>query len=138
MPSDPPLIRGLPTTRRNPTRRRQLLCVLKAPDADLFDEQGRRIGWHSAGPTWEALEDGSNVIGTLIEKTAVPNAGDIPWLLLKRKSGAGKGRFGRVTNIQRVDTDGGVAPTATSDKSRRGEEVRVKYEATYICYCAKE
>jgi hypothetical protein len=50
----------------------RLEWVLKAPDADLFDEQGRRIGRHFAGPTWEALEDGNNVIGTLIEKTAAP------------------------------------------------------------------
>jgi hypothetical protein len=43
--------------------------VLKAPDADLFDEGGRRIGRHFAGPTWEASDDGSKVIGTPIEKT---------------------------------------------------------------------
>jgi hypothetical protein len=112
------------------------VCNAKA-DADLFDEQGRRIGRHFAGPTWEALEDGSNVIGTLIEKTDAPKTGDIPWLLLKRKSGAGKGRFSRVTYIQHVDTEGGVAPPGTPEKSRQGEEVRVKYKATYVFYCAK-
>src|SRR5262249_43979890 len=37
----------------------RLEWVLKAPDADLFDERGGRIGRHFAGPTWEAFEDGS-------------------------------------------------------------------------------
>ena len=44
----------------------RLEWVLKGPDADLFDEQGGRIGRHFAGPTWEALDDGSKVIGTQI------------------------------------------------------------------------
>jgi uncharacterized protein DUF3455 len=116
----------------------RLEWVLKAPDADLFDEQGGRIGRHFAGPTWEALEDGSQVIGTQIEKTSAPKGGDIPWLLLKRKAGAGKGRFSRVTYIQRVDTEGGIAPARTCEKDRQGQEVRVKYKATYVFYCAKE
>src|SRR5271166_3421185 len=89
-------------------------------------------------PTWEALEDGSKVIGTQIEKTSAPKGGDIPWLLLKRKAGAGKGRFNRVTYIQRVDTERGIAPARTCDKARQGQEVRVKYKATYVFYCAKE
>jgi hypothetical protein len=116
----------------------RLEWVLKAPDADLFDERGRRIGRHFAGPTWESLEDGSTVIGTLIEKTPVPKAGDIPWLLLKRKAGAGKGLFSKVTYIQRVDTEGGIAPAGGCNKARQGQEVRVKYKATYVFYCAKE
>jgi hypothetical protein len=116
----------------------RLEWVLEAPDADLFDERGQRIGRHFAGPTWEALDDGSQVIGTPIEKTSAPNDGDIPWLLLKRKSVAGKGRFSRVTYIQRVDTEGGIAPARPSDQARQGQEVRVRYKATYVFYGAKE
>jgi hypothetical protein len=112
--------------------------VLKAPDANLFDEGGRKIGRHFAGPTWEALEDGSRVIGTLIEKTPAPKRGDIPWLLLKRKASVGKGRFSKVTYIQRVDTEGGIVPSTDCDKSHQDQEVRVKYKATYVFYCAKE
>ena len=116
----------------------RLEWVFKAPDADLFDERGRRIGRHLAGPTWEALDDGSQVIGTPIEKTSAPKDGDIPWLLLKRKSVAGRGRFSRVTYIQRVDTEGGVAPAGPCDQARKDQEVQVKYKATYVFYCAKE
>jgi hypothetical protein len=63
-----------------------------------------------AVPTSEAIDDGSKVIGTQVEKTSTPKNGDIPRLLLKRKAGAGKGRFSRGTYIQRVDTEGGIAP----------------------------
>jgi hypothetical protein len=112
--------------------------VLKAPDADLFDEGGRRIGRHCAGPTWEAFEDGSKAIGTLIEKAPAPNVGDIPWLLLQRKAGSGKGRFSKVTYIQRVDTEGGDAPIGGCDQAHEGQEVRVKYKATYVFYGAEE
>ncbi len=34
--------------------------AFKAPEADLFDAQGRKVGRHYAGPTWE-LADGSKV-----------------------------------------------------------------------------
>jgi hypothetical protein len=108
--------------------------VLKAPDADLFDEGGRRIGRHLAGPTWESFEDGSRVIGTLVEQIPAPNGGDIPWLLLKTKSGVGKGRFSKVDYIQRVDTEGGIAPSGGCDQVHQDQEVRVKYKATYVFY----
>jgi hypothetical protein len=111
--------------------------VLKAPDAELFDEGGRSIDSHFAGPTWEALEDGSTVIGTLVQKSPAPQADDIPWLLLKRKAGAGTGRFSKVTYIQRVDTEGGIAPSGGCDKAHEGQEVRVKYKATYVFYRPK-
>jgi Protein of unknown function (DUF3455) len=112
--------------------------VLKAPDAVLFDERGRRIGRHFAGPTWEAFDDGSKVIGELIEKTPAPKGSDIPWLLLKGKADGGKRRFSKVTYIQRVETEGGIAPSGGCDKVHQGQEVRVKYKATYVFYGVKE
>ena len=36
--------------------------ILKAPDAELTDRDGKIIGHHSAGPTWK-LNDGSEVKG---------------------------------------------------------------------------
>jgi hypothetical protein len=36
--------------------------VFRAPEADLFDGTGKKIGKHYAGPTWES-NDGSKVIG---------------------------------------------------------------------------
>src|SRR3954465_1178062 len=68
--------------------------VLKAPEAELFDEQGMKIGHHSGGPTWE-LPDGSAVVGEVKEKA--PADGTIPWLLLAKKSTRGEGTLSRVT-----------------------------------------
>jgi hypothetical protein len=36
--------------------------VFKAPEANLFDAEGRQIGSHFAGPSWK-LTDGSEVVG---------------------------------------------------------------------------
>ena len=56
-----------------------------APEADLFDTSGRKIGRHYAGPRWEAL-DGSTIEGTLSrERIDAPRADSIPWVLLTAK-----------------------------------------------------
>jgi hypothetical protein len=107
--------------------------TLKLPDASLFNDEGKKIGKHYGGPTWEG-SDGSKVISMLIETAPAPKDGDIPWLLLKAKENLGKGLFSRVTYIQRLNTEGGVAPAKGCDKAQEGNEVRVKYKATYIFY----
>jgi hypothetical protein len=107
--------------------------TLKAPAANLYNEEGKKIGKHYAGPTWEG-SDGSKVIGKLMEKAPAPKDGDIPWLLLKAKENLGKGLFSKVTYIQRVHTEGGIAPAKKCAKAQEGKEIRVKYKATYIFY----
>jgi hypothetical protein len=106
--------------------------VLKGPRADLFDAAGKKVGRHYGGPTWEA-DDGSNVAGTVPPTAVVPQAGGVPWLLLKAKSAQGDGLFGKVTYIQRVDTTGGVAPRKC-DESYAGTELHVPYKAVYVFY----
>jgi hypothetical protein len=67
----------------------------KAPEANLFDNQGRQAGTHFAGPTWKMV-DGSAVVGEVIAKADSPEPGAIPWLLLRAKShGGGVGLSGR-------------------------------------------
>src|SRR5438132_14417276 len=51
-----------------------------APEADLFDARGDRIGRHYAGPHWEAT-DGSKILGTPKERADATAADAIPWLL---------------------------------------------------------
>ena len=80
-----------------------------APEADLFDTRGNRIGRHYGGPHWEA-DDGSKVIGAVKERADAPAADTIPWLLLAAKSVGPDGAFRHVSSIQRVNTVGGVAP----------------------------
>ena len=62
--------------------------VLKAPEAELADRDGRKIGRHYAGPTWEA-NDGSSVVGEPRARENARSADDIPWLLLSAKSASG-------------------------------------------------
>jgi hypothetical protein len=107
--------------------------TFKAPDADLFNRRGEVVGHHFAGPTWQG-NDGSSVVGTVLERADSPDAGAIPWLLLEAKDHTGSGAFSTVTYVQRLATAGGAAPTAGCDADHAGDEVRQPYEATYAFY----
>jgi hypothetical protein len=105
--------------------------VLKAPDAELFDQRGAKVGRHYAGPTWENT-DGSRVVGEVMKRSPVQDA--IPLLLLRATSNEGAGALRNVKYIQRLDTAGGVAPAAGCDAEHAGTEARVEYSATYDFY----
>jgi hypothetical protein len=105
----------------------------KAPEADLFDSDGNKIGSHYAGPTWE-LADGSKVAGRIVARADAPDHDSLPWLLLDATSNAGTGRLAGVSSIQRIDTAGGAPPAQPCDLAHMNAEVRVPYEATYAFY----
>jgi hypothetical protein len=107
--------------------------TLKAPEAELFDDKGQKIGKHYGGPTWEAA-DGSKVVGKLKTKVDAPEPTAIPWLLLETKSTEGVGVLSKVTNIQRVATVGGKAPSSGCDAAHANAETRIDYTATYYMY----
>ena len=107
--------------------------TFKAPEADLTNKGGKKIAKHYGGPTWEA-NDGSKVVGEVQKKADAPRPGAVPWLLLKAKTNEGTGTFARVTYIQRVDTEGGVAPAAGCDQAHVTTEARVDYRANYYFY----
>ncbi len=111
----------------------QFEWTLKAPEADLFDDQNKKIIKHYGGPTWEAL-DGSKVIGSVKAKADAPRTSTIPWLLLQTKSNQGNGSLSKVTYIQRVETVGGKAPSQACNQTRANTEVRVDYTADYFFY----
>ena len=57
------------------------------------------------------------------------------WLLLAVASHTGEGILSRVTSIQRIHTEGGLAPSAnTCDASANGKESRSAYAADYYFY----
>jgi hypothetical protein len=108
--------------------------LLKAPEAELSDATGKVIIHHSAGPTWKHI-DGSEVKGKVLAKQDAPRPDAIPWLLLAATSHAGDGILSRVTSIQRIHTEGGLAPSANScDPSANGKESRSTYAADYYFY----
>jgi Protein of unknown function (DUF3455) len=108
---------------------------LTAPDAELFDDHGIKVGKHFAGPTWEST-DGSRVVGKVAHKQDAPDPEAIPWLMLESatSSGPGSGVLGGITQIARLDTKGGKAPAGGCDAMHVGAEVRVPYEASYYFY----
>ena len=110
--------------------------ALKAPEADLFDAQGRKVGRHFAGPTWE-LTDGGKVTGRVKAKADAPDGRGIPWLLLEAVQSGGTGIMSKVQSIQRLDTMGGKPPPEPAEQSKVGREIRVDYTATYKFYVAK-
>lgn len=107
-----------------------------APEADLFDERGNRIGKHYAGPHWEAA-DGSKIMGVVKERADARSPDAIPWLLLAAKSVGPAGSFSRVTSIQRVNTGGGAAPKEGCSRAAVGTTARVGYTADYYFFSTK-
>lgn len=103
-----------------------------APEAVLSADAGGRskVGTHYAGPTWESVS-GSKVVGTVAQR-CTPDATAIPWLSLTATSSEGPGIFRRVEFIQRLNTVGGLAPSAPA--ASVGEEARVPYTAEYFFY----
>ena len=107
-----------------------------APEADLFDAAGMRIGRHYAGPHWES-NDGSKIVGAVKENAAAPVPDAIPWLLLTAKSVGADGSFSKITSVQRVSTVGGVAPKTGCSQAAAGTRARVNYTADYYFYTRK-
>ena len=104
--------------------------VFVAPEADLFDARGDNIGRHFAGPAWES-RDGSRIVGTVQSRSDAPAADAIPWLLLTAKAEGREGAFSKVTQVQRLNTAGGNAPSTGCAASAHGTTVRVPYVADY-------
>jgi hypothetical protein len=110
--------------------------TLKAPDAQLFDKDGKPFGKHFAGPSWEA-NDGSRVTGKAIANVPSPDANSIPWLLVNVLTHEGTGVLSRASSIQRLNTKGGKAPASGCDASHTDQEVRAPYSADYLFYAPK-
>ena len=114
----------------------QFTWTLKAPDAQLFDKDGKPFGKHFAGPSWEA-NDGSRVTGKAVANAPSPDADSIPWLLINVLSHDGTGVLSRATTILRINTKGGKASASGCDASHSGQEVRRPYSADYLFYAPK-
>jgi hypothetical protein len=112
----------------------KLAWALKAPEAELHDQQGATIGRHYTGPTWKD-NDGSEVTGKAVARVDSPDADSIPWLLLTVTGHSGNGVLSRVTTIQRIHTKGGQQPPAAGcNISKQNTEVKIPYTADYYFY----
>jgi Protein of unknown function (DUF3455) len=106
-----------------------------APDAALFDETGRQIGTHFAGPSWQLL-DTSKIIGEVVAQAPAPEPHAIAWLLLRAKSHEGSGVLAGAELVRRTDTLGGAAPSTACDAAQAGTQARMRYTAHYLFYAA--
>ena len=124
------------------------------PQATLLNEANQQVATHFLSPnpaeggtpraTWQDSADTSTVWAAAIANSTDPNfvaPGAIPWLLL-RTVGTQLGptlgnRLAVTTYIQRVNTEGGVAPGAGCRSARdAGKKVLVPYSTDYIFYKA--
>ena len=103
-----------------------------APVATLWDMQQKNVGKYYGGPTWESM-DGSKVTGKQVAVAPAP-AGNIPLQLVKADPAMGSGAMTGVTYIQRLETKGGVAPSAACNAAATGNKQQVGYEAKYVFY----
>lgn len=105
------------------------------PSAVLYaDEAGHGVvGVHEVAQVWES-QSGSKVVG-LVQRRCSADQSAIDWQLLSALGRIGPGIFEDVDYIQRVRTEGGLAPVIPGGV--RGEQQRVPYSAEYLFYRAK-
>jgi Protein of unknown function (DUF3455) len=118
-------------------------CILKtgeyswkwhAPEAKLYDTQNQTlVGSHGAGPSW-THKDGSSVKAKVIQKIDAPDKASAPWMLLEVTEHQRDGLLAQASYIQRVNTQGGVAPLSGCDANHLGSERRVSYSADYVFF----
>ena len=89
---------------------------------------GRTVGRHFAGPTWE-MADGSRITGKVVAQAAAPSTGDIPWLKLEVSDRKGSGDLDGVTTVQRLATVGGKK---SGPCPGAGELLAEPYAADYL------
>ncbi len=111
--------------------------TFRAPEAKLVDPATQKqVGTHDAGPTW-TWNDGSSIAGKVTQTKAAPEAGNVPWLLVKTQPrGTVTGKLSPIVWVRRSNTRGGVAPTAGCDAAHAGAVTRIPYRATYTFYTA--
>jgi Protein of unknown function (DUF3455) len=103
------------------------------PRANLYDDNGKLIISHFAGPSWQAA-DGSKAVGTVVDKVDVDRTA-IPWVLLSATTTPGPDgdRLVDTTFIQRLNTTGGLTPPAADcNAATAGKVVEVPYTADYV------
>ena len=107
--------------------------VFVAPLADLYDITNRKVGTHSAGPSWQLSGSADTIYAQQFSPPkAAPSPGpvSIDWLQLMPKNGkAPTGHFQQVSYIQRIATNGGKAPAKPPVSIT--DTVDVKYTAIY-------
>ena len=107
----------------------KLAWQFREPIATLM-MNGKTIGRHYAGPSWE-LTDGSSAAAKVAAMAPGASPADIPLLKLAVSARNGSGLIGDVSTIQRLNTKGGVAKGSCETA---GAFLNVPYSADYAFY----
>jgi hypothetical protein len=102
------------------------------PVASLKNQAGDVVAKYYAGPTWEAT-DGSKVSGKQLG-VATGGMGNIALQLVKTGPAMGMGAMQGISHVQRLKTQGGVAPALACAMANKGERRQVAYQADYVFY----
>lgn len=101
------------------------------PRAELNSRTGQKLGSYYGPPATWASGDGSRITGTQVA-VAPATPGSIPLQLVKASPASGPGAMMDVSFVQRVATQGGVAPAQPCTATGAGRKEVVKYQADYI------
>ena len=82
----------------------KLVWRFREPIASLMRD-GRTVGRHYAGPSWEV--EGSAIVGKSVGHAPGASAKDIAWLKVEVVERRGEGPLKDVTTVQRINTVGG-------------------------------
>ena len=113
------------------------LWVNIAPLATLYTNPNftNHVINHFAGPTWEFIkgtEKGEKVVAAKVQGVT-PDQTAIQWLLLKAVDSLST-PDNRITFVQRICTQGGLAPTTGADEAHLGQLDSIPYRASYLFY----
>ncbi len=104
----------------------KLAWQFREPIASLFRD-GKTVGRHYAGPTWEIK--GGAIVAKAAARAPGASTKDIPWLKLEVTEHRGSGPLKDVTTVQRINTKGGSAEGACQNP---GELHSEPYSADYV------
>lgn len=107
------------------------IWAFRQPDAELVDDAGKVVGRHGANFSFEHV-DGSRLVATISAYDDAPKPTDLRWLLMTTRS-YGKGAFENVTHVQRVNTAGGMPPSAC-DLAHAGRILRIDFTSEFVFY----
>ena len=105
----------------------KLAWAFREPIATLLID-GKTVGRHYAGPTWEHT-DGSAVVAKAAGNAPAPDGKSIPWLKLEVTASRGSGTLSGVTTVQRINTVGGKHEGACE---KAGAFHSAPYAADYV------
>jgi hypothetical protein len=103
----------------------------RLPEAELSDADGMVAVRHGVNLSFEHV-DGSRLLGEIADHVASPVDNALPWLLLNTRS-YGKGTLTGITQVQRINTVGGMPPT-NCDSAQLGQVLRVPFTADFVFY----